>query len=261
MNLEHILKDWSKWSSAPAKVIRPLGGLSNASYLIQTGTDHLVIRINQIDEGFGISRTRENNVLSAIAHCAFAPKIRFEHPCYLVSEYAVAVDENLLEPEEMGALFRQIHEIPFADDHIFDLKFQINLYYQQIPNPESALKRCLEKVSDIALAEGPPQLCHNDLLPANIIRSVKGTTVIDWEYAQLGDPLFDLAVYAESLSLTQTKTMELISTYGKKIDELSLMKNRLCYALIETLWWKLKKPQIDITLRLKKLEKRLAYLN
>ena len=36
--------------------------------------------------------------------------------------------------------------------------------------------------------------CHNDLLAGNIIRSDGGTKVmlVDWEYAGMGDPRFDL---------------------------------------------------------------------
>ena len=39
-----------------------------------------------------------------------------------------------------------------------------------------------------------PALCHNDLLPSNIIADDRRVWLVDWEYAGLGHPLFiDLA--------------------------------------------------------------------
>src|SRR5438477_250803 len=38
-----------------------------------------------------------------------------------------------------------------------------------------------------------PVLCHNDLLPANLIEDGRRLWLVDWEYGGVGHPLFDLA--------------------------------------------------------------------
>src|SRR5581483_3768020 len=38
-----------------------------------------------------------------------------------------------------------------------------------------------------------PVLCHNDLLSANLIDDGRRLWLVDWEYAGIGHPLFDLA--------------------------------------------------------------------
>lgn len=47
-------------------------------------------------------------------------------------------------------------------------------------------------------AHDPPTLVHGDLLGQNILRRFDGDSpsfgVIDWEYAQVGDPAHDLAI-------------------------------------------------------------------
>ena len=42
----------------------------------------------------------------------------------------------------------------------------------------------------------PPVPCHNDLLNANFIDDGERLRIVDWEYAGMGDPFFDLANFA-----------------------------------------------------------------
>ena len=36
-------------------------------------------------------------------------------------------------------------------------------------------------------------LCHSDLHPANLVASERGLVLLDWEYAHVSDPYWDLA--------------------------------------------------------------------
>ncbi len=45
--------------------------------------------------------------------------------------------------------------------------------------------------------------CHNDLLAANFIRGGDRLWIVDWEYAGMGDPAFDLANFAVSNGLDE----------------------------------------------------------
>ncbi|MFT5211311.1 MAG: thiamine kinase [Flavobacterium sp.] len=265
MNLKDALEQWPDWSSAKPSVVKTLGGFSNSTYLLQAGIETLVIRINQAEESLGVDREREALVLSIISDYPFSPKVIFNHPHYLVSEYLSKAEDKLLMPEEMGTLFQQIHKVAFLTDDItasaiFDAKAQIAFYYQQISEPHSTLDRCIEYISHIDISTSHTRLCHHDLLPENIIQSTKGIKILDWEYAQQGNPLFDLAIYAESLALTKAETCALIKSYDDSLDESSLEQCRLVYCLMETLWWKIKKPQMDISSRLKKLTNRMPGL-
>lgn len=261
MNLKNALEQWPDWSSVQPRLVKTLGGISNESYLLQAGVEKLVIRINQAEKNLGVNRERESKVLSTIGSHSFSPKIKFIHPHYLISEYLPKAEDELLSPEEMATLFQQIHTVPFANGDIFDAQAQLDFYYQQILAPTAMLDRCMRTMSQMDISTSQKRLCHHDLLPENIIRSTKDIKVIDWEYAQLGDPLFDLAIYAESLALTKTETCALIKAYDDSLDESCLEQFRLIYFLMETMWWKIKKPHMDISLRLKKLENRMSGLS
>ncbi|MEE4277054.1 MAG: choline kinase family protein [Halieaceae bacterium] len=65
------------------------------------------------------------------------------------------------------------------------------------PAESATLERCSERIDRDAVR---PRVCHNDLLEANCIASGGSLIAIDWEYASLGDPFFDLANTAAELA-------------------------------------------------------------
>tara|TARA_B100001063_G_scaffold34129_1_gene27768 strand:- start:1260 stop:1562 length:303 start_codon:yes stop_codon:yes gene_type:complete len=60
--------------------------------------------------------------------------------------------------------------------------------------------------------------------------------LIDWEYAGLGNPIWDLAVFSDSAKLSQSDDSKLLEFYGKyTLDELELAKQQMEYLSI--LWF------------------------
>jgi thiamine kinase-like enzyme len=68
----------------------------------------------------------------------------------------------------------------------------------------------------IARRRGPVELrpCHNDLLAANFIRDGERLWIVDWEYAGMGDPAFDLANFSVNHELDADGDCELLDAYG-----------------------------------------------
>lgn len=58
-----------------------------------------------------------------------------------------------------------------------------------------------------------PALCHNDLLPANFVDQGDRVRILDWEYAAMGDPYFDLGNLAANLELSEAACEELAAAY------------------------------------------------
>jgi thiamine kinase-like enzyme len=48
------------------------------------------------------------------------------------------------------------------------------------------------------LPKAAPVLCHGDLHTGNLIETERGLTVVDWEYAHVSDPLWDLAGWSSA---------------------------------------------------------------
>ena len=64
-------------------------------------------------------------------------------------------------------------------------------------------------------------LCHNDLVAENILRVPgRGLVLIDWEYAGIGDPYFDLAVVVRHHGLGDALTQRFLAVYlGRAPDQ------------------------------------------
>jgi thiamine kinase-like enzyme len=75
-----------------------------------------------------------------------------------------------------------------------------------------------------------PRPCHNDLLPANLIDDGVGIRIVDWEYAGLGDPFFDLGNFSANNDLTPDEDLALLEAYDgsapgrDRIARLQLMR-------------------------------------
>ena len=66
-----------------------------------------------------------------------------------------------------------------------------------------------------ALPLTEPVPCHNDLLPANVLRVPRGLGVIlvDWEYAGMGHRLFDLGNLAVNSEFEEDEEDRLLTAY------------------------------------------------
>jgi len=67
---------------------------------------------------------------------------------------------------------------------------------------------------DAALAPVGDRPCHNDLLPGNLLRAGEGEVlIVDWEYAAMGHPYFDLGNLAVNNELGDAEEERLLSAY------------------------------------------------
>lgn len=79
---------------------------------------------------------------------------------------------------------------------------------------DAALERAGEIVE--AVASHPDHRTspnHNDLLAANFLRSPDGVVIVDWEYAGMGDPFFDLGNFAVNNELGDEDAARLLEAY------------------------------------------------
>jgi thiamine kinase-like enzyme len=80
--------------------------------------------------------------------------------------------------------------------------------------PAQARAAALAQVIEQALPILPPLLCHNDLLNANFIDDGVLIRIVDWEYAGMGDPMFDLGNFAVNHELSDDEQAFLLEAYA-----------------------------------------------
>ena len=78
---------------------------------------------------------------------------------------------------------------------------------------------------EAARGGAPLAPCHNDLLAANFIHDGARLWIVDWEYAGMGDPFFDLANFAVNNELDEDGERALLAAYGTDdVRALTLMR-------------------------------------
>jgi thiamine kinase-like enzyme len=223
------------------------GGITNRNFLvtIHGRRDRYVIRLAGNDTHLlGISREVEHAATVAAAGIGVGPEVTaFIRPeGYLVTRFIEGSPVPVEEVRERDTLtriaetIRRIHQGPPIPGLFVPLRI-VEAYRAlamargvRIP-PEYELAVAIGRRIDLACLADPVELrpCHNDLLNANFIDDGSRIRIVDWEYAGMGDPYFDLGNFSINHELTPDDDANLLGQYlgsvpTKRLARLSLMR-------------------------------------
>jgi thiamine kinase-like enzyme len=207
------------------------GGITNRNFLVTVAgaTDRYVIRLAGNDTHLlGISREVEHAATVAAAGVGVGPEVTaFIRPeGYLVTRFiegSPVSDEAVHRPETLRRVadsLRRIHDGPAIPGIFVPLRI-VEAYRAlalargvRIP-PEYELAASIGRRIELACLAAPlePRPCHNDLLNANFIDDGTRIRIVDWEYAGLGDPFFDLGNFSINHELTPEEDAILLASY------------------------------------------------
>ncbi len=203
------------------------GGITNRNYRAELGEREYVIRLHGKDTGLlGISREAERLANDAAAGLGIAPAVAAGFEGGLVTEYLSC--ESLSGPsieeraEEIGAALRAFHDCGVELPSRFWVPELLADYTEIIRGRGATPPRAYEEAMAIAgritaalRAEAELRPCHNDLLAGNIILSRESGKVmlVDWEYAGMGNPWFDLGNLSVNNDFLQTTDNRLLLAY------------------------------------------------
>ncbi len=207
--------------------IEPLGGgITNHNFKVVADGEAFVLRIAGRDtELLGIDRGVELQASRTAAALGIGPEVvAFVDGC-LVTRF---LDGETGRPgtAEAGALLRRLHDGP-AIPGSFDSFRVVETYATTAgsPPPEYLRAKAVADRIDARRRGVESRPCHNDLLPANFVHDGERLRLVDWEYAGMGDPYFDLANFAVNNELDETGEEELLAAYGgDDADALVLMR-------------------------------------
>jgi thiamine kinase-like enzyme len=211
------------------------GGITNRNFLVEAaGTaERWVIRLAGNDTHLlGISREVEHAATVAAAGVGVGPEVTaFIRPeGYLVTRFIVGrpvSDESVHRPETLACVaesIRRIHDGPPIPG-LF-VPFRIVEAYRALAEargvtipPEYELAEAAARRIELALLSNPIALrpCHNDLLNANFIDDGKRIRIVDWEYAGMGDPFFDLGNFSTNHGLGADEDRQLLAAYEGEV--------------------------------------------
>ena len=229
------------------------GGITNHNVKVTRPDGVVVLRVAGKDTDLlGIDRTVELAATRAAAEVGVGPEVvDFVEPeGWLVTRFvpgAIPPLETLREPEQLRRVARALrafHQGPPLPGR-FDALEVVEAYRDTAVERGAVLPAAFAAAHELARriaalrAEQPPRPCHNDLLNANFIDDGERLVIVDWEYAGMGDPSFDLANFSVNHGLGPDDDARLLADYAGAVTPTALARltvMRLVSDFREAMW-------------------------
>ena len=223
--------------------IEPLGGgITNRNFKVEVGGQEFVLRIGGTDtELLGIDREAEHAASSVAAELGLGPEVVafIEPEGYLVTRF-VDGEVGKIDVDRVGGALRLLHDGPALPGR-FDSFRVVEAYRATAREHGVAVPSAYEVAKEVAdrierrRSGAPLRPCHNDLLNANFIDDGIRLWLVDWEYAGMGDPFFDLGNFAVNHELPEEGENALLAAYGSD-DGDALVLMRFMSDFREAMW-------------------------
>jgi thiamine kinase-like enzyme len=228
------------WPGQPVKVETLGGGITNHNFKVVVDGDVLVLRIGGKDTGLlGIDREHEHEAALTAARLGIGPEVVRFADGVLVTRF-VEGEVGRADPAAVGVLLKRLHGAPAVAGR-FDSFRVVEAYAatatghgRSLPDPYGPAHELACQI-EARRAAAPVVTCHNDLLAANFIDDGKRIWIVDWEYAGMGDPFFDLANFAVNNGLDEDGECALLEAYGST-DTRALTLMRFMSDFREAMW-------------------------
>jgi thiamine kinase-like enzyme len=212
------------WAGQEPQVTPITEGITNRNFRVDVDGSSFVVRLAGRDtELLGIDRAAEEIAARAAAAAGVAPEVFAylpQHGC-LITRFVAGSPiptEDLEREECLSPVVRSVKAIHGCGPipSTFPV-FRIVENYRtlaadrgvDVPSAYDEVHAIAERIeAAFAVAPMPDTTCHNDLLNANFLRDGDHVWIVDYEYAGMGDPFFDLG----NLSINNGFTSEVQET-------------------------------------------------
>ena len=229
--LVHAMQRVPELTGRDLTLVALSGGITNRNYRVDAAglRERCVIRLAGNDTHLlGISREVERAATVAAAGVGVgAEVVAFLRPeGYLVTRFIEGTPMADLDVHAGATIarvadsVRRFHEGPAIPGLFIPLRiveaYRALALESGVPiPPEYALALSIGRRIELALLTNPLELrpCHNDFLPGNLIDDGTRMRIVDWEYAGMGDPFFDLGNFSINNDLSEAEDAALLAAY------------------------------------------------
>lgn len=191
------------------QAIERIGGLTNRNYKVTVGPACYVLRLAGAGTGEYIDRQAEAHNARVAAAAGVNAEVLFLDPadgmmlCRYIPDSLTMTEatfKDLARVERAARAFRRMHRFEERFTGRFDVFAQIDEYLAllrkndaRIPEGYEALQKEAEAARRV-LTDRPGRSapCHNDPLAENFLDALDRMYIVDWEYAGMNDPMWDL---------------------------------------------------------------------
>lgn len=232
------LKGWRKWGllEKPELVKTFNAGKNHHTALIKSGTSHYVVKVFEHSFEHAISAQRW------AAEQGLAPAIIYAQDSLALMDYIESEDHDSHQAlASLAGALHTLHNATAAKLADFDMLAFCNDYLENAPQGVRADHLNLRPALDIFLNDSTPWVvCHNDLVRENCLFASHRAWFIDWEYALLNNPWFDLAAVILYFNLDLKQAEDFLERYtigwGSHVGKPIYYAAQLCLLWADLLW-------------------------
>jgi len=265
------------------------GGMTNHNFLVQDGSRRCVVRVGADVPEHNLLRFADVAASRAAARAGISPEVLYSEPGITILDF---IEGRTLEPADIREramqrrivpLIKRCHrEVPrhLRGPVLAFWVFQVLRDYSHLlaeagHRHAPRLGEWSKTADRLEARVGPVEIVlgHNDLLASNIIDDGRKLWLVDWDYAGLNSPLFDLGGLASNSELDEADREFLLETYYERpVDDTlrvrsqamltaSLLREAM-WSMVSELYSKIDMDFITYTKEnLKRYERALAYFN
>ncbi len=255
---EHVLAHIPGLAAAggSARAARLVGGTVNASFRVDTGAGQFVVRLHAPAIGvLGVNHAREARLHAAAAAAGLAPALVHVDPehRFMIMEYVQGTPwqpadfSRVDRLRQLGVALRSLHAINPPVVAPFNLPALLHHHYRRLEQAEPADQRWLAQLMERAATafracrsgDRGSTMMHGDLHHSNLIGAER-LYLLDWEYAAVADPLFDVACVLAYYpgAVAHADTLLDAARLTSEVDRQMLDQATWLYVLVSYLWYR-----------------------
>ena len=253
ITVEEAIARIPQWGAVESVV--PLGGgITNLNYRVVVSGEAFVVSLSSDDTAvLGIDRRRTYQSTMAASQTGVGPQVVHFLPDdgILVTRFILGrrlTAREVAQPEILERVVRSLHRYhagPALPGHFSPVR-SLDAYLRVARARGTALPQDIgdlyDRIAAIEAVVGRHEIvrpCHNDLWESNLIDDGALVRIIGWEYAGMGDVLFDLANFAIHNRFTDAQDEALLHAYfgivtSAGVARLKLLK--IVAELREAMW-------------------------
>ena len=230
------------------------GGLTNYNYIMQIHGVEYVVRMPG-----GMTNQMIDRKIEKVNN-AIACELGLNSECYYFDEVSgikisiyIKNSRNIAQADPcdpvnlkaVSRLMKKTHSSPKEFPNIFDWETELSKYEEIVRELKGdfffdypTLKNQLREFVKNYVRNTVSMPCHNDTVPENFVITDDGNAyLIDWEYAGMNDPSWDVAAYILESRLTEEAIDYLfVEYYGEKPSKEEELKIK-AYMMVQDLLW------------------------
>lgn len=231
---EPVLCELPGWDHDKVVISEIGGGATNRNYIVKIEDQVYFLREGSSNDLLGNSIEREYFCGNYASEQGISPEVVLYVPekRILVTRF-IKTQGNPLDVKEVETLnritasIRALHssdkEIPFELNPFAVIKdYRAKLQVLNVKLPEKATAEWFAAMDEIEKAISGKYaacICHMDLHKGNFLDDGKTIWLIDWEYAGMGNPFFDLSTFAAADHFTDEEMRSLLKAYKPDFTE------------------------------------------